>query len=59
MFHSKHCWKNMIEHILLVTDHYNKMEQCSEFKDNRHDQSILSLVRKKHGSIVLPDETYF
>ena len=32
---------------LLVTDHYNKMGQCSGFIDNRHDQSILSLVRKK------------
>jgi hypothetical protein len=29
------------------------------FIDNRHDQSILSLVRKKRGSIVLMDETYF
>ena len=47
-----------IDH-LLVTDHYNKIKQCSEFKDNRHDQSILSLVRKKHGSIILKDETYF
>jgi hypothetical protein len=44
---------------LLVTDHYNKIEQSSEFKDNRHDQSILSLVRKKHGSIILTDETWF
>lgn len=44
---------------LLVTDHYNKMEQFSGFIGNRHDQSILSLVRKKHGSIVLMDETYF
>jgi hypothetical protein len=44
---------------LLVTDHYNKMVQCSGFIDNRHDQSILSLVRKKHGSIILTDETYF
>jgi hypothetical protein len=44
---------------LLVTDHYNKLNQCSEFIDNRHDQSILSLVRKKYGSIILPDETYF
>ena len=44
---------------LLVTDHYNKMAQCSDFIDNRHDQSILSLVRKKYGSIVLTDETYF
>ena len=44
---------------LLVTDHYNKMGQCKDFIDNRHEQSILSLVRKKHGSIVLMDETYF
>lgn len=44
---------------LLVTDHYNKINQCDEFKDNRHDQSILSLVRKKHGSIILNDETWF
>lgn len=44
---------------LLVTDYYNKLEQCDEFIDNRHDQSILSLVRKKHGSIVLTDETWF
>tara|TARA_B100001094_G_C18089171_1_gene749457 strand:- start:460 stop:1167 length:708 start_codon:yes stop_codon:yes gene_type:complete len=43
---------------LVVTDHYNN-RQCSEFKDNRHDQSILSLVRKKHGSIILTDETWF
>jgi hypothetical protein len=44
---------------LLVTDHYNKIGQCSDFIDNRHDQSILSLVRKKYGSIILSDETYF
>jgi len=44
---------------LLVTDHYNKLNQCSEFIDNRHDQSILSLVRKKYGSIILTDETWF
>ena len=44
---------------LLVTDYYNKLGQCSDFIDNRHDQSILSLVRKKYGSIVLTDETWF
>jgi len=44
---------------LLVTDHYNKNGQCNDFIDNRHDQSILSLVRKKHGSIILTDETWF
>ena len=42
----------------LITDYYNKNDQMKDFKDNRHDQSILSLVRKNKGSIVLPDETY-
>tara|TARA_B100001094_G_C18017817_1_gene713528 strand:+ start:116 stop:841 length:726 start_codon:yes stop_codon:yes gene_type:complete len=44
---------------LLVTDYYNTLGQCDDFIDNRHDQSILSLVRKKCGSIIIPDETYF
>ena len=45
---------------LLVTDHYNTFSQIPEFKDNRHDQSISSLIRKKMGSIVIPrDETDF
>ncbi len=44
---------------LLITDHYNQLNQCSEFIDNRHDQSILSLSRKKYGSIILSDETWF
>jgi hypothetical protein len=43
---------------LLVTDYYNKRKQYGGFRDNRHDQSILSLVRKKHGSIILNDETF-
>lgn len=30
-----------------------------EFQDHRHDQSIFSVLRKIHGSIVIPDETYF
>ena len=29
------------------------------FRDNRHDQSILSVSRKIHGSLVLPEETWF
>ncbi|WP_282134442.1 hypothetical protein [Seonamhaeicola maritimus] len=43
---------------LLITDHYNT-DQFDIFRENRHDQSILSVARKKHGSIVIPDETYF
>ena len=42
---------------LIITDHYNKNQrQC--FRDNRHDQSIQSVARKIHGSIVIPDETW-
>ena len=36
------------------------MGQASFFVENRHDQSILSLLRKKYGSILLDrDETFF
>jgi hypothetical protein len=43
---------------LLITDFYNKNQEPF-FKDNRHDQSIFSVVRKLHDSIILDDETYF
>jgi hypothetical protein len=36
----------------LITDKYNA-GQVKEFKENRHDQSIFSLARKKLGSLVL------
>jgi hypothetical protein len=32
---------------------------CSTFKEHRHDQSILSLLRKIYGTEIIPDETYF
>jgi len=44
----------------LITDFYNNKGQLSFFKENRHDQSIWSLIKKKYGSIVLEkDETFF
>ena len=43
---------------LLITDYYNNKEQYKLFKDNRHDQSILSIVRKIHGSIEITNESY-
>ena len=43
---------------LLVTDYYNK-NQAPYFRENRHDQSIFSIIRKIHKSIELKDETYF
>lgn len=53
-------WYNVIyDNPLLFTDHYNAENQESFFKDNRHEQSIFSLIRKIHGSVVLDDETFF
>jgi hypothetical protein len=43
---------------LLFTDCYNKSQNPC-FKDNRHDQSIFSVIRKMHSTILLTDETYF
>ena len=45
----------------LFTNEYgcvdNKKSQHAGFKDTRHDQSIMSVIRKIHGSIILSDET--
>lgn len=46
------------DNYLLVTDYYNQ-NQAPYFKDNRHDQSIFSIIRKIHKSIELEDETFF
>ncbi len=43
---------------LIITDFYNK-SQNTFFIDHRHDQSLLSILRKTHGSLLLQDETYF
>lgn len=44
----------------LITDYYNKINQEPFFNENRHDQSIWSLLRKKYGSCVIDnDETFF
>ena len=41
------------------SDSYNKKNQKKYFIENRHDQSVLTVIRKIHGSIVLSDETQF
>ena len=52
----KKCIYLLKKNPLLITDYYNKNQRYF-FKDNRHDQSILSIIRKLHGSIVIKDET--
>ena len=43
----------------LITDYYSSFEQIPEFVENRHDQSIFSLMSKKYGSEIIKNETEF
>jgi len=44
---------------LMCTDDYNKKNQIVEFRENRHEQSISSVLRKKIGSVVIDgDESW-
>ena len=53
----KDCLDKIRKDHLLITDYYNS-KQKKYFKDNRHDQSILSVARKIHGTIIITDETW-
>ena len=50
------CIQCIRDDMRLVTDYYNN-KQKSYFIENRHDQSILSLIRKIFGSITINWET--
>ncbi len=43
----------------LITDSLNKQNQIKNFKENRHDQSIFSMLSKVMGSLIIPNETEF
>lgn len=52
-------WEVLNKNMYLFTDKYNKNQE-KYFKDNRHDQSVFSLIRKKYGSeVIIGDETWF
>ena len=56
--------KSYIESILknpyYCTDKYNNQNQITEFRENRHEQSVSSILRKKIGSVVIDgDESWF
>ena len=42
----------------MINDQLSNSEH-PDFIDNRHDQSILSILFHKYGSITIPDETFF
>nr|VFJ75063.1 MAG: hypothetical protein BECKFW1821C_GA0114237_106813 [Candidatus Kentron sp. FW] len=44
---------------VLFTDHCYSEDHHGEFVEHRHDQSIFSIIRKLHGSVVIPDETFY
>jgi hypothetical protein len=45
--------------ILFTDDYNNNNKGRCEYIENRHDQSVFSIIRKLYGSILLPEETYF
>ncbi len=51
-------WVLFSENYHLIDDTPSIKPNHSEFKDHRHDQSIFSLICKKMGSIIIPDETF-
>ena len=42
----------------LFSDVHNDYKRTEVFRDHRHDQSILGIIRKKYGSVTIPDETW-
>ena len=53
----KDCLDKIRKDPLMITDYYNS-SQMPGFRENRHDQSFLSVTRKIHGSVIIPDETW-
>lgn len=51
--------KAVYDYPIMFTDYYNTMPQHPEFKENRHEQSVFSILRKLHGSVVIDgDESW-
>ena len=50
--------KTLYDSPLMFTDIYNEKNQIAEFCDNRHEQSVFSIIRKLYGSIVIDDESW-
>ena len=42
----------------LFTNYYNDNQE-DYFNENRHDQSVFSLIRKKNDTILIEDDTFF
>jgi hypothetical protein len=43
----------------LIDDSKSKLPNDPTFIAHRHDQSVFSILRKKRGTILIPDETWY
>jgi hypothetical protein len=43
----------------MINDSPSIVPNDPTFIDHRHDQSVFSILRKKYGTLTIPDETYF
>lgn len=41
-----------------IDDSPSRLPNSPDFQENRHDQTIFSILAKRHGSVVLTDETW-
>jgi hypothetical protein len=47
-----------LDDTVLFSDEFNKVGNCERFIDNRYDQSIFSVLRKKYETVEIVDETW-
>ena len=52
-------YQAVLDYPMLLTDYYDPAIQDPRFVENRHDQSLISILRRKYGSEFIRDETYF
>jgi hypothetical protein len=50
-------WYNAMNNYNLIDDSQSILKNDDSFQENRHDQSIFSLIRKKYGTTKISDET--
>jgi hypothetical protein len=53
-------WYETCTHYDLINDSPSHSKNHPDFSENRHDQSVWSIIRKKYGTVIIEnDETYF
>ena len=52
-------WYEACQHYDLINDSPSNSSNHPDFIENRHDQSVWSIIRKKYGTTIINDETYF